>query len=217
MDGGDGDFDVLIGNSGPDKLAGGPGFDFLVGNDGNDTLTGGAGPDDMRGGNGADTFKEGSTASGNDWMEGDAGVDTVDYSHRMKRVNVALNTYEDPANPGTLIEDSSTEGEDANGDGTSEEGDTVRSDIENAKGGSARDFLVGGDANNKLWGNGGDDVLSGLLGVDTLSGGGGADSLYVHDGLLDKTTTCGVGVDRVDADASPADPVTLDCETVIRF
>jgi Ca2+-binding RTX toxin-like protein len=118
---------------------------------------------------------------------------------------------------GPVIEDSYTEGEDANGDGTSEEGDTVRADIENAKSGSARDFLTGGDANNKLWGNGGDDVLTGLLGADTLSGGAGGDFLYLHDGLLDKTTSCGTGVDRADLDGSPADPVTLDCETVIRY
>lgn len=49
--------------------------------------------------------------------------------------------------------------------------------IENANGGSARDYLVGNDVGNVLQGNGGDDVLSGLLGNDTLNGGAGLDAV----------------------------------------
>jgi serralysin len=47
--------------------------------------------------------------------------------------------------------------------------------IENAIGGSARDYLVGNEVGNKLIGNGGDDVLNGLAGNDTLTGGAGND------------------------------------------
>lgn len=49
--------------------------------------------------------------------------------------------------------------------------------IENAIGGSARDYLVGNDVANKLSGNAGNDVLSGLGGNDTLDGGLGSDAV----------------------------------------
>jgi serralysin len=49
--------------------------------------------------------------------------------------------------------------------------------IENANGGSARDYLSGNDVANILRGNGGNDVLSGLLGDDTLDGGAGIDQV----------------------------------------
>lgn len=49
--------------------------------------------------------------------------------------------------------------------------------IENAKGGSKADLIVGNDANNSLVGNGGDDSLSGRGGADELYGGAGHDSL----------------------------------------
>ena len=45
--------------------------------------------------------------------------------------------------------------------------------IENARGGSGNDEIVGNDADNSLWGNGGNDTLTGGLGNDRLDGGGG--------------------------------------------
>jgi serralysin len=53
--------------------------------------------------------------------------------------------------------------------------------IENAVGGSARDYLVGNDVDNVLKGNGGDDVLNGLGGDDQLWGGAGADTFVFFD------------------------------------
>ena len=53
--------------------------------------------------------------------------------------------------------------------------------IENAIGGSARDYLVGNDVANVLKGNGGNDVLNGLGGNDTLWGGAGADEFRFFD------------------------------------
>jgi len=47
--------------------------------------------------------------------------------------------------------------------------------IENAIGGSARDYLYGNDVSNRLSGNGGNDVLDGAKGDDFLTGGTGAD------------------------------------------
>lgn len=56
-------------------------------------------------------------------------------------------------------------------------GDT-RSLIENAKGGSGSDEIVGNQATNKLYGNNGNDRLYGQEGADFLYGGVGADKLY---------------------------------------
>lgn len=55
-------------------------------------------------------------------------------------------------------------------------GDT-RSLIENVKGGTAGDTIIGNQTANTLWGNAGDDKLYGESGNDTLYGGTGADRL----------------------------------------
>jgi serralysin len=78
--------------------------------------------------------------------------------------------------------------------------------IENANGGSARDYLYGNHVSNKLNGNGGDDVLDGAEGDDIYTGGAGADQFRIgeiggNDKILDFTT----GVDKirlVDIDAN---------------
>lgn len=70
--------------------------------------------------------------------------------------------------------------------------------IENAVGGSQRDYLVGNHVANKLTGNGGDDVLNGLQGADTLSGGLGADEFrFTELGATDRVTDYVQGVDRL--------------------
>ena len=53
--------------------------------------------------------------------------------------------------------------------------------IENANGGSARDYLVGNHVANVLRGNGGNDVINGLGGDDFLWGGTGADEFRFFD------------------------------------
>lgn len=79
--------------------------------------------------------------------------------------------------------------------------------IENAVGGSARDYLVGNDVANILKGGGGDDVLDGLGGDDTLFGGTGADVLRINDiGGRDRIADFQTGVDRVDVRGIDADP-----------
>jgi serralysin len=65
--------------------------------------------------------------------------------------------------------------------------------IENANGGSARDYLVGNDVANVLNGNGGNDVINGLGGNDTLSGGAGNDEFRFfqnsgNDRIIDFTS-----------------------------
>lgn len=53
-----------------------------------------------------------------------------------------------------------------------------RSLIENAKGGSGNDFILGNDAKNSLYGKNGKDTLKGEKGNDKLYGGSGNDKLY---------------------------------------
>jgi serralysin len=70
--------------------------------------------------------------------------------------------------------------------------------IENASGGSARDYLVGNEVANVLKGNGGNDVINGLGGNDSLWGGAGADEFRFfansgNDAILDFSS----GVDKI--------------------
>jgi Ca2+-binding RTX toxin-like protein len=55
--------------------------------------------------------------------------------------------------------------------------------IENAKGGSQDDVILGNWGNNALYGNGGDDVLLGFEGADSYNGGDGFD-IVSFDGQL---------------------------------
>jgi|GEM_PF-883550 len=70
--------------------------------------------------------------------------------------------------------------------------------IENAKGGSGNDMLLGNAANNLLEGGDGDDDLDGSTGTDTLLGGAGDDTLTNVDGL--DTLDGGEGFDRARID-----------------
>jgi serralysin len=70
--------------------------------------------------------------------------------------------------------------------------------IENANGGSARDYLYGNDVANKLNGNGGNDVLDGAKGNDTYTGGAGADEFRIGEiGFNDKITDFLSGTDKI--------------------
>jgi Ca2+-binding RTX toxin-like protein len=157
LDGNDG-ADHLIGGNGANSLGGDGGDDILEGGAGNDRLEGGPGDDTERGGTGNDTFAEGPEPSGADDMLGGTGIDTVDYTRRTDNLTVTLG---------------SGEGD----DGEEGEGDDAGADIENARGGSAGDTLVGTSARNLLDGNGGNDDIFGGGNVDTLLGGPGQDFL----------------------------------------
>ncbi|HEY0130567.1 MAG TPA: M10 family metallopeptidase C-terminal domain-containing protein, partial [Allosphingosinicella sp.] len=70
--------------------------------------------------------------------------------------------------------------------------------IENANGGSARDYLYGNDVSNKLNGNGGNDVLDGAKGNDILTGGAGADEFRVSEiGFSDEIVDFTSGLDKI--------------------
>jgi serralysin len=57
-----------------------------------------------------------------------------------------------------------------------------RSLIENAKGGSGADYILGNQAANHLWGNQGNDKIAGGQNNDLLSGGSGADVFVFEKG-----------------------------------
>jgi serralysin len=70
--------------------------------------------------------------------------------------------------------------------------------IENAVGGSARDYLYGNDVGNRLTGNGGNDVLDGARGDDIYLGGTGADEFRVSEiGFNDLVLDFTSGVDKI--------------------
>ena len=184
--------DTLIGSGADNKLTGNGGQDLLQGLDGLDTLDGGAGTDRLvggpasdteRGGTESDTFDQGAAIDGGDDLSGEVGVDTVDYSGRTASVAVRIDGI-------------ANDGADTNHDGTGlEEQDNVRTDIENVRGGSEADTLVGSDLANRLTGNGGDDYLDGGLGPDTFDGVTGIDtvSYELRGGLQGVNVTMGDG------------------------
>ncbi len=82
--------DLLIGDSGNNQLHGGAGNDFLYGEDGNDILYGGAGIDYLYGGKGDDRFLYIGNEEFNDFVHGDSGLNTLDFSASSNPVNVLL-------------------------------------------------------------------------------------------------------------------------------
>lgn len=181
--GGNGD-DLLYGENGDDLLSGGPGRDRLRGDDdhpfadGDDTLGGGDGDDVLWGGGGADRF------------EGGRGTDTADYSDRDAAVLIVLGTivlpddwpvYRAPPAQGYVAKPyPQFSPQNLAGAGWLE-GDSLRTDVENALGGKGNDVLWGSDGDNMLAGGAGDDQLYGGRGADTLYGHDGADRLYSAD------------------------------------
>lgn len=67
--------------------------------------------------------------------------------------------------------------------------------IENVRGGSGADRILGNDASNDLEGGGGDDYLRGFEGNDHVVGGAGFDDLHGNQG--DDTVSGGLGPDWV--------------------
>ena len=148
--------------------------------DGNDVLSGSDGANRLDGG------------GGNDTLDGNGGADTivggphVDAARYVDRTVGVLMSVDDVAN----------DGEDADGDGASEESDDIRSDVENLIGGSGPDRLVAREGTESLFGGPGDDQLEGRAGNDDLQGQEGRDTLLGgtgSDGLHG-----GAGMDYVD-------------------
>jgi Ca2+-binding RTX toxin-like protein len=175
------DVEALFGTPFADTMIGTGGGQLFLSFGGQDTLEGGLGEDSLQGGDGADTIAgEGGAdvvQGGNDPddMSGGPGSDQADYGDHSAAVTVTINNI---AN---------------DGQGGGAEGDNVRTDIENLRGGSNNDTLTGSTLDNQIEGLGGNDTImgiggddslfgdfqfnSGTLGDDTLNGGNGEDSL----------------------------------------
>jgi Ca2+-binding RTX toxin-like protein len=167
--GGVGD-DSITGNSAANILDGGSGSDTLTGADGKDVLIGGLGDDSLDGGNGDDVLSGGvgddslEGGLGADHLSGGTGIDGVTYAGRATPVAVTTNNI-------------ANDGEDKDRNGSAEEGDNVRPNVENVTGGSNADILIANSSRNGLSGGPGDDLLDGGLGADILSGGPGSDTV----------------------------------------
>lgn len=156
--------DIIRGFGGDDELRGGGGADRIEGGEGADLLFGEDGNDRLIGGNGDDRLHGGA---GNDRLEGGAGSDWALYDAGAA-VTVNL----------------------ASGVATGQGSDTLLS-IENVRGSSFNDVLIGNSSANILAGNGGSDVLT---------GGGGAD-VFVLSAMTSGNVTITDfqdGVDRID-------------------
>jgi extracellular elastinolytic metalloproteinase len=150
--------DALSGSE-PNGSAGVTGANFLAGNAGVDTLNGLGGDDVIDGGAAADN------------LIGGAGADTVSYQSKKVRVVVSLDG---------VVND----GEDANGDGVSEEKDKIGTAFESIRGGAGNDVLVGNTGPNTLDGDSGHDLLLATAtatttsdGPDRMIGGEGTDTV----------------------------------------
>ena len=253
--------DVLTGGNVANGSGATDGFEFFQGNGGNDTIDGGAGYDrtdyasstagatvtlggtsngtalDGLGGTdtlvsieavrgsdfndiltGSDTgvFESFEGRTGNDTINGMGGVDRVEYSGVIAAVNVNLVT-----------------GSATDGFGTT---DTLLN-IENVRGSSWNDVIVGDGGNNNVEGIAGNDTIDGGEGNDTLLGGTGSDSVLggIGDDLIiaryfstltantlgaegNDTVDGGVGADRLGLMGAREDyTVTAISPTLTRF
>jgi Ca2+-binding RTX toxin-like protein len=193
--------DGLAGGGGDDLLLGGPGHDVLGGGTGDDTLRGGEGIDmagfgsdfesrsvhadlatgiatgwgtdslvaieGLVGGAGDDVLIGNAQNNrllglfGDDMLDGGGGVDTVSFLYS------GMNFGEWPGGPVTADLAVGT----ASGEGS----DTLIG-IENLRGSSLADTLIGDAGPNRLAGSDGNDTLSGLADDDLLHGGDGTDT-----------------------------------------
>jgi Ca2+-binding RTX toxin-like protein len=224
LDGGDGN-DALSGDAGSDELHGGAGDDVLDGDRFEvpeaDLLDGGPGNDKAEGWNIPDEDTHPPVAvtldgAANDGRPGE-GDDVRDIERFQSQVS------------GTFVTSDAADTIDvwANLDyGTS----TIRSlgGNDTVKGANASEHIDGGAGDDRLEGGYGDDTIAGGPGRDTIIGDKsgsecglfescnvpvGNDTIDARDGEPD-SVTCGVGTDRVLADA--ADTVAGDCEQVER-
>ncbi|MEO3433630.1 peroxidase family protein [Inquilinus sp. CAU 1745] len=148
---------VLIGNSGNNRLGGGNGDDTLIGNAGNDRLLGHTGDDSVDGG------------QGNDVLNGGAGIDTAvfagsasDYVFGFGASALATVTHLESGEVDSLSNIEKLRF----GDGpelaiVSGDGDIGSTDP---------GIIFGGDGNDTIVGSTGDDVIIGGPGDDTLNG-----------------------------------------------
>ncbi len=179
--------DSVIGDDKNNKLFGGAGSDTLVGGAGDDTLSGEDDNDKVSGGDGNDLIIQ-TFLAGNDTLDGDSGVDTVDYS------KVPLSA--EPEKSGLTADLTTNRVTKKISDKIF--GTDVLANIENLTASSFNDSIMGNAAGNALSGFHGDDTLNGAAGNDSLSGGSGNDRFIQSDLNGEDTIDGGNDSDTVD-------------------
>ncbi|MEZ0260821.1 MAG: calcium-binding protein, partial [Alphaproteobacteria bacterium] len=163
---------IMLGNSGDNRLSGLGGNDILVGGDGDDSLNGGDGADIMTGGFGDDTYVV--NATGDQVLE-NSGEGLFDGVNSFITLTIPANV-EGLLLVGDLeINATGSSGNDLLG------GNGARNTLDGLAG---NDFLAGQDGADWLKGGLGDDYLTGGYGADTLEGGNGADTYAVTEESL---------------------------------
>jgi Ca2+-binding RTX toxin-like protein len=159
--------DTISGGNGNDQLFGMDGDDVINGYGGRDQIEGWSGNDMLSGGDGDDLFAEGGLFGiGADVISGGVGVDEA--------------SYLDPEFSNDAPVFVSLDG--VANDGEAGEGDNVGVDVENVRGGTRGDTLIGSAGANVLTGDLGNDTIEGLAGDDSLYGGEGNDTITGGDG-----------------------------------
>ena len=151
--------DVLIGNSGPNRLESYAGNDVLSGGTGADVLMAGAGNDSLNGG------------LGNDVLEGGTGVDWALYNTGLN-AGVTIDLFTETQNTGAGGIDTLRDIENVMG--------TIYGD--SLTGNDSANELRGEGGSDWIWGNGGNDVVNGGSGDDAIAGGAGADDIIGGSG-----------------------------------
>jgi Ca2+-binding RTX toxin-like protein len=175
--------DAIEGTTNVDTLTGTAGADIIQGLGNNDSLTGQAGADIIDGGLGRDRVNYGN--------ETGTGPAVVNLS------SAAIQYDADGAGPGAAVTVAAGTAIDTFG-----AIDTLIG-IEDVRGTSLADYIVGNDEANLLHGRAGDDYLRGNGNFDDFIGGGGADILDGTDVVADADPT-----DTVFAQFSSGDPLT---------
>ena len=160
-------FQIQVGNSLNNTLAGSLARDGLFGESGDDVLTGLGGDDALFGGKGRDVLDGGA---GTDAMVGgeDDDLYRVDVSSdRVLELNGQGNDTVEYAGSGAYVLESAVE-----------DLVLVGSNHSSGNGNSQRNKLTGNVGNNSLSGEAGDDDLLGGAGNDVLNGGVGLDKLW---------------------------------------
>jgi len=170
--------DRLEGDEGEDRILGGPGNDHLYGRDDNDHLDGGPGADELDGENGNDVLVGGS---GPDDFEGGPGDDSIraadDSADRVDCGPGKDTVYvENDAPTRDVLIDCETVIQIA------PEPDTGEPAPRTIRGGPRNDTLYGTSGDDSMFGRGGNDRMFGKAGNDYVDGDRGNDQLHGGDG-----------------------------------
>ena len=173
------------------------GIETVTGGAGNDSMTDGVGASRLDGSSGNDVFIM-TIDNGRDFLEGGAGVDTIDFSAFLANLTVNLGGTNNVLGTGTVGNE-----------------DRMNS-IQNIISGSGNDSILGDSLANTINGAGGNDTIIGGVGADQLTGGTGADTFVynltgdsgvgtVRDVIADFIS----GVDKLDFSAIDANTATV--------